>query len=481
MPTPTRAGLAALLLPLLPLSAQATNGMNMDAWGAKSGGMGGTSYAFDSGNSAVMNNPATLTLRENERHDVGLGLTALLPTVASRHPQGGQRDSDGDAYYMPTVSWTYRHGPWTYGAAVLAQGGMGTEYGAGSSLFAGGRSMLGAMAPMSGEDIRSEVGVGRLMFPLAFRASDALSVAAQLDFVWATMDVKMDVDGATFGRLVAGTPGTGSATGSLVSAFSGAIGAGMIGDVNYARFDYSDDNDFSGRARGTGWAGKLGIHYKLSETLAVGATWHSKTHIDDLGARKATVQMGVVTPGGAQTVPVSGKLDVLDFQWPETYGIGLAWQATPRLLLAADLKSIRWAKSMRQFAMRFEADTAQADPMAQMLVAGGGRVMTAALEQNWKDHTVLMLGGQYMYTPDLALRAGINFADNPVPDGTLNPLFPATVRRHYTLGFGLRLDAASSLAASVAYAPRVGDTNDNTGITSTHRQTTLRLNYNFSY
>jgi long-chain fatty acid transport protein len=481
MMSASRLGLAALLFPLLPLSAHATNGMNMDAWGAKSGGMGGASFAYDSGNSAVMNNPATLGLREHERHDVGLGLTALLPTVASGHPQAGSRDSDGTAYYMPTVSWTYRHGPWTYGAAMLAQGGMGTEYGNGSSLFAGGRSMMGAMAPMSGEEIRSEVGVGRLMFPLAYRANDALSVAGQIDFVWATMDVRMDVDGSTFGQLVAGTPGVGSATGSLVNAFNGAIGAGMITDVNYARFDFSDHNDFSGKAVGTGWAGKLGIHYKLSDSLAVGATWHSKTHVEDLAAKRATVQMGVVTPGGTQTVPVSGKLSVLDFQWPETYGIGLAWQATNRLLLAADVKWIRWSDSMKQFAMKFEADSTQSNPMAQMLVASGGRSMTAALEQNWKDHTVLMLGGQYMYTPTLALRAGINVADNPVPDRTLNPLFPATVKLHYTFGFGWRMDKASTLGASIAYAPQVENTNANTGITSTHRQTTLRVNYNYSY
>jgi long-chain fatty acid transport protein len=48
------------------------------------------------------------------------------------------------------------------------------------------------MAPLSGDEIRSEVGVGRLMFPLIYRASDALSLAAQIDLVWATMDVKMD-------------------------------------------------------------------------------------------------------------------------------------------------------------------------------------------------------------------------------------------------------------------------------------------------
>lgn len=483
MHVPSRRAIIATLLPpllSLPLSAHATNGMNMDAWGAKSGGMGGASFAYDSGNSATMNNPATLGLRDHERAEVGLGMTALLPTVVSSHPLAGARDSAGDAYFMPTLSWTRRHGAWTYGAAMLAQGGMGTEYGKGSNLFAGGQSMMGTLAPLSGKEIRSEVGVGRMMFPLAWRASDALTLAGQLDFVWATMDVKMDVDGATFGRLVAATPGVGSATGSLVGAFNGAIGSGMITNVNYARFDFSDNKAFAGEAKGTGWAGKLGIHYKLSDTLAIGATWHSKTAIDDLKAKRATVQMGIVTPGGTLNVPVSGKISVLDFQWPETFGIGLSWQATSRLMLAADLKRIRWADSMKNFSLKFEADATQSNPMAQGLVMNG-REMTAVMEQNWKDHSVLMLGGQYQYTPDLALRAGINVASNPVPDATLNPLFPATIKRHFTVGFGWRIDRQSNLAASLAYAPQVSDTNPNTGITSTHRQSTLRVNYNFTY
>jgi long-chain fatty acid transport protein len=82
--------------------------------------------------------------------------------------------------------------------------------------------------------------------------------------------------------------------------------------------------------------------------------------------------------------------------------------------------------------------------------------------------------------PDLALRAGFNYAANPVPTETLTPLFPDTVRRHYTFGFGWRMDKDSTLAGSIAYAPRESDTNPNTGISSTHRQTTLRVNYNFS-
>jgi long-chain fatty acid transport protein len=455
---PSRPCITALLL-LLPLSAQATNGMNMDSWGAKSGGMGGAAFAYDAGNSAVMNNPATLGLRQHERAEVGLGLTVLLPAVASSHPQAGARDSAGDAYYMPTLSWIRRQGDWTYGAAMLAQGGMGTEYGRGSSLFAGGMSMLGTPAPMSGQEIRSEVGVGRIMFPLAYRASDALTLAAQLDFVWATMDLKMDIDGATFGKLAAATPGVGRASGSLM-----ALPAGVT-NVHYARFDFSDDNAFSGEAKGNGWAGKLGIHYKLSDTFAVGATWHSKTHISDLETKHASMQMGVV--GIPSPVTMAGKLKVLDFQWPETYGFGFAWQSTSRLMLVGDVKRIRWSDSMKNFSLKFEAD--------------GGGEMTAVMEQNWKDHTVYMLGGQYMYSPDIALRAGINVASNPVPSSTLNPLFPAIIENHLTLGLGWRIDPAAHLAVSLAYAPRVEDTNPNTGITSSHRQSTLRVNYNFTY
>lgn len=442
-------------LSCLSLSAHATNGMNMDAWGAKAGGMGGAAFAYDSGNSAVMNNPATLGLRQHEKAEVGLGLTLLMPSVASSHPLAGKEDSTGSLYAMPTLSWARRSGNWTYGAAILAQGGMGTEYGKRSPLFAGGRDSTGAPAALSGEEIRSEVGVGRLMFPLAYRANDTLTVAAQLDVVWATMDLMMDIDGATLNMLANNIPGVGTTSGSLKAALPAV--------PTFARFDFSDDNAFSGAAKGVGLAGKLGIHYKLSDTLAFGATWHSKTAISDLMAKNATMKVG--TAGGTTTM--TGKIKVLDFQWPETYGFGLAWQATPKLLLVGDIKRIRWADSMKNFGLEFEAD--------------GGGDLTTLMEQRWNNQTVYKIGGQYMLTPAVALRAGYNYAKNPVPDATLNPLFPATTTRHFTLGTGWRMDKDSTLAAALTYAPRVSDTNPNTGITSTHRQTTLRVNYNFTY
>ena len=450
----------ALAAALVCAQTHATNGMNLEAYGAKAGGMGGASFGYDSGNSALMNNPATLGLKPDDRTDLGLGLTLLNPDVASRQPQAGEAASSGNSYLMPSVSWIHRAGRWTYGAGMLAQGGMGTEYGTGSSLFAHGMSLRGVAAPLSGEEIRSEVGVGRIMFPLAYQANDALVVAAQLDVVWATMDVKMDIDGRTFGQMLAGTPGVGRVSGSLVNALQPMLGAT---DVNFARFDFSDNNRFNGKAKGYGYAGKLGFVYKLAKGLSIGGTYHAETAIADLTADGATIKIGTSTLG---TQTMTGRITVVNFQWPETYGLGVAWEATPKLMLVGDIKRIGWGRAMKDFTLRF--DTA----------AGS---MTSVMEQNWKNQTVTMLGGQYMLAPNLAWRAGVNLASNPVPDGTLNPLFPAIVKNHLTTGFGWRLEGGHSLAASLAYAPKVEQTNPDTGITSSHSQTIWRINYNYSY
>ena len=410
---------AAGFFGLFALPAAATNGMNLEAYGSKAGGMGGASFAYENGNSALMNNPATLGLR-GEGNSLGLGLTVLLPKVRTSmdHPLAGpmSANSAGDAYYMPSVSLIRKTGKLTYGVGVLAQGGMGTEYGSSSFLSNG-----------TGLPMRSEVGFGRLMMPLAYNVNDELTVAGQLDFVWASMDVQM-----------------------LMPDGSGHV-------------SFSNRNDFTGEANGNGWAFKLGVHYKVNKSVSLGATFHSKTNIGDLvGGGNFTAQSGM-------QIPMQFK--VVDFQWPQTYGAGVAWQAAPAFMFTADVKRLQWSGSMQDFRLG-------------MNMGAGWQV--GVMPQNWKDQTVYMLGGQFMLTPSLALRAGINHADNPVPDNTLNPLFPATVRTHYTLGVGWNLGGGHTLAGSIALAPEVKATNPNMfgpGMAGwvTHKQSTMRVNYNYSF
>jgi long-chain fatty acid transport protein len=439
--------LGFLALSSYALGAHATNGMNMEAWGAKSGGMGGAAYAYEAGNSAVMNNPATLGLKAPGQADLGLGLTLLMPDVVSSHPAAGSQESDGTAYWMPTLSYIRRGGDLSYGVALLAQGGMGTEYGSGSTLFAGGMNSLGAPIAMSGEDIRSEVGFGRLMFPVAWNASKQLVLAGQIDLAWASMDLRMDMDGQN----LAGMMGQGLVSGSLT--------AFLPPTIDYARFDFSDDSPVTGRAKSYGWGYKLGALWQVNEQFKLGVAYHAKTRMGDMKTDDANLSVN----GG----PMHGTLKVIDFQWPETYGFGLAWDGGGAWSFAGDLKRIRWSDAMRDFNMRFVDDASGMD-------------INVTLPQNWKDQTVLALGGQYKLSPKLALRAGYNHASNPVPDATLNPLFPAIVETHYTAGIGYRIDPKRSLAASVAYAPETSQTNAQ-GVTSSHAQTTLRVNYNITF
>lgn len=426
----TRTALAATLIGLVSLPAAATNGMNLEAYGAKAGGMGGASFAYENGNSALMNNPATLGLRQAGQN-LGLGLTVLMPDVKTsmNTPMGTMTAvSGGDQYFMPSISYIRKSGQYTYGVGMLAQGGMGTEYGTGSFLSAPPDAPA-----LAGFPLRSEVGFGRLMFPLAYNVNNSLTVAGQVDYVWANMDVQM----------YAQNPTTGATMGHI---------------------SFSDNNDFTGKASGNGWAFKLGAHYKFSDAFAVGATYHSKTDISDLQGDGTFTMLD-----GTTAIPTRFK--VVDFQWPETYGIGVAWQASPAWMLAADIKHLGWKNSMKDFRLAMDM---------------GMGWNESSMPQNWKDQTVLMMGAQYMVKPGLALRFGINYASNPVPDETLNPLFPATVKTHYTFGVGWAIGGGHSMAGSIAIAPKVTATNPNMfgpGMagTVTHSQTTLRVNYNYSF
>jgi long-chain fatty acid transport protein len=253
----------------------------------------------------------------------------------------------------------------------------------------------------------------------------------------------------------------------MVDAFAGMMGT-AITNLNYGYFDFSNSNDFSGKAHSTGWAGKLGFTYKVNKQLTVGGTYHSKTSLGDMEG-SATVAFNIDGNFGmgaftGMTVPVTGKISVRDFQFPETYGLGLAYQANDKLMVAADYKRIGWADVMKNFNMTFTADTSAANG------AFGGMVMNATMYQNWEDQDVFQLGVAYKATDALTLRAGVSISDNPVPDAYVNPLFPATIKNHYTLGAGYAFNKVSDVNASYVYAPKVTSTSPN-GYTIEHAQT----------
>jgi long-chain fatty acid transport protein len=376
---------------------------------------------------------------------------------------------------MPAMGYAKKSGQMTYGVGVFSQGGMGTEYASNSFLAAG-----------TGDKVRSEVGVGRFIVPLTYDVNDRLTVGGSLDFVWAGMDLKMALPGTGFMDLIS-TQTFGSASGTMVSAFGGFGLAGACTTtvtsncLASSRVDFSNDSAFTGQAKGNGGAFKLGGTYKVNSQLTLGATYHSKTSISDLEAPGASMTMNVVTAtalgGASASIPVTGKISVHNFQWPETMAVGAAYQASDKLLLVADYKHIGWKNVMKDFSMTFTADATQGNPYAGGL---GGTVVNMTLFQNWDDQNVFELGGAYKTTDALTLRAGLNVANNPIPDKYMNPLFPAIAKNHLSLGAGYVVSKASSWDFSYMYVPKTSATGGS-GVTVDFGGYSAQAMYSYRY
>ena len=428
-------------------TAHATNGMNMEGYGPIATGMGGAATAYDNGTAAMANNPATLQLAPvGHRVDGAIGV--LGPDVSTTIGSYPTDASAGTSYVMPAVGWTKTTDKMTWGIGMFAQGGMGTEYGASSMLALGS----------DGQAMRSELGVGRLIFPLAYRVNDKLTVGGSFDYVWAGLDMAMATSTQRLGAMVTGGTMASSVPGMMTGATAGRIA-------------FSDSNDFTGAAKGTGWGGKLGMTYALSDQVSVGASYHTETQLSDMttGTNAASFSMN-------NSVVDTGKISVNNFQWPATTAVGMRWAASSKLSVVADLKHIAWASVMKNFNMTYTS-------------AASGATLDFALPQNWKDQTVTMIGAAYRVNDQTTVRGGVNLASNPIPSDLTHPLFPAIIKTHYTLGLGHQIDQASSVDFSLTIAPKVTVTNNSgaslaspePAMAISHSQTNFQLMYSYRY
>jgi long-chain fatty acid transport protein len=422
-------------------TAHATNGMLMEGYGPISTGMGGASQAIDHGNAGMAQNPATLGMMVDgtSRLDVAFGI--LGPDVTSTMSGMPSADSGGTSYVMPAFGYTKRNGAYTYGFGMFAQGGMGTEYDA-TSFMAGGFNL----------PARSELGVGNVIFPVAYQVNSNLTVGATLKFMWASLDMQMASSMQDLGGMMTGGSGNFVAQ-DMSNPFAGAAAA---------RLSFSDDNDFTGAAKSTGFGASLGATYKVNKDVVLGTSYQFKSALDDM--KTSSRDASIATDTGAIDY---GQMTVIDFQMPSVFAVGASWQASPSLLLAADLKYIGWADAMKSFKMRYDSSM------------GNGSV-SFAMPQEWEDQTVLNLGMAWKANDKLTLRAGLNLADNPIPDTYVNPLFPATVKNHVTLGLGYKVSEAGDFNMSVTMAPKVTVTSG-AGVEISHAQTNWQFMYSHRF
>lgn len=252
----------------------------------------------------------------------------------------------------------------------------------------------------------AQAGVGRAIFPLACRVNERFDVGGSVDIVWAGMDL-------------------------AVTAYN---------------IDFRDGSDFTGAAKGYGVAAKLGFTCTLSDALTVGGAYQTAGNLPDLKG---------------------DGYKVVGFDMPATFGLGLAWQASNRPMVAADIKDILWGSSMNTVAIQ---------------MPGGG---TAPFQQDWEDQIVVLLGLAYRFSDAFTGRVGYNHGKNPIPDQFVSYLWPAIVEDHYTVGFGYAFGKQAQINFGLSYVPEVTVTatnpmpppNGNGGMAIEHSQVNWQLMY----
>jgi len=164
-----------------------------------------------------------------------------------------------------------------------------------------------------------------------------------------------------------------------------------------------------------GYGAGVGIYYKLNPAFALGASYNSKMTFQEFELNSAHSNPNLPNYGASRKI--RQQLDM-----PAQAVVGIGWTPNHRFALAADYKWIN-----------YENATGFEDVLG------------------FKDINVYEVGVQYKVSPKLALRAGYNHSEVPIPPERtfLTVEVPAVFVNHYCVGLGFR--ATDSLTLDLAY------------------------------
>jgi long-chain fatty acid transport protein len=223
----------------------------------------------------------------------------------------------------------------------------------------------------------------------------------------------------------------------------------------------NNGHDFAqGAGMRVGWRGKF-----MEDRLTLGATYASKVYMS-----RFSKYSGLFAGGG-------------NFDVPANYALGIAFKATPAMTVALDVERILYS-GVPSVGNR-GPDT---QPISATNPNSPNRLgLDNGLGFGWTDQTVYKLGVSYKYSPAWTLRAGYNYGATPIPGDqvTFNTLAPATVEKHYTVGFTYSPDKSTDI--TLAYMHVQGNTQAACGLAFVEcavikmHQNDLELGYSWKF
>lgn len=348
-------GAASSLLFALAHNAHATNGDQMLGVTAIQWGMGGAVVAAPQDAGTIMTNPAGLAELgiKDVRFDMGAGVLNP-PRKANGH------DSDSDYYLMPSGAVAFN-----VNDKLFLGMGMGGISGSGVDFPDVLNAAPGAQAVVTTKQ-SYKIAPG-----FAYKVSDQLSVGATFQIGYQSLAMYNGMNPA----------------GTLTLPQTQVYGAGM----------------------------NAGLIYRLGNTVQVGASWTSKTKMDEFkwntnsGNYRMTLDM------------------------PQIFALGIAFKPLSGLLVEADVKRIGFSNVL--------------DRVEFQTPAGA-----SSMNFGWSDQTVYAIGVQKEVNANTTVRAGFNYGKSPIgaEDVNTNIGSLAITEKHFTLGATRKFN--EKVSASISYA-----------------------------
>jgi long-chain fatty acid transport protein len=377
-------------------SAWATNGYFSHGVGQKAKGMAGVGVAYSQDALAGGVNPAGM-VHQGNRVDIGIEwFRPIRSADVSGNNLGGGFSADGHYNGSDTKNFLIPEFGYnrmlnensSFGVSVFGNGGMNTDYRDGFVLFNGP-----AFPTRTGVDLAQLF----IVPTYAFKLNENHSLGIGLNLAAQAFEAQG------------------------LQAFD-QVGLGQFSsDPGHVT---NNGHDFAyGAGVRIGWQGKV------ADNVTLGATYQTRTYMTEFDDYS-----GLFAEQG-------------DFDIPENFAVGIAVQATPKLVVAADVVRINYSE-IYAINNGGPSTNPRFGTAAGLLGADGG------LGFGWEDQTVYKLGVAYQYSKQLTLRAGYNHADQPIPaaETLFNMLAPATVEDHLTLGATWTLDNGSELTFSYMHA-----------------------------
>lgn len=386
--TKNRLGIGAALLLGVCGHASAGNGLNLIGFGAESSALAGADLAVSRGVAAMNINPAGLAGIESHQFDL-YGALVFLPK-SNFEDALNRRPIDNRPYVLGNLGYAWRPegSRFTYGIGLFAQGGAGAERKNYNTLFG------------TQDELTSLFAAVRITPTVAWQATERLSLGVALGVAYARREDRF-------------FPETSAVTAN-----------GPFLGFSVEQLD------------GTAFSPHIGLRYLYSDRLTLAASYKPRTNLtlsgDDMQVNMTALGLGKVR---YSRVRFSG-IDL-----PAEVSLGLAWKATQKLTLSADLSHLDWSEAVRRSELRASGPDNALAP-AELLFPG---------TLNWRDQYVIAVGAAYRHNERHTFFGGYNYGRSPAPDNTLGPLLSAITEYHLTAGWQRRFDGGLTFTLALEY------------------------------